>query len=240
MVIPASPFDGPFEEWCLLRDSGPAVARSAPRLLHASRGISRRARTVAGRKPKGFTLIELLIVVAIIGIIAAIAIPNLLNAIDRGKQKRTMADIRSIGTAVEAYSVDNNIYPTAANSTALATVIEPIYIKKMPATDGWNSALVYQPVRDRRRRLHDQLATARERRPRARPPAARPPTSRRTSSSSTASSPSGPRACSSNPAPASPGRPAGGSPGGPARFVSAILRRPPDPCSHPIVGISKA
>ncbi|OYV98709.1 MAG: hypothetical protein B7Z68_00255, partial [Acidobacteria bacterium 21-70-11] len=47
------------------------------------------------RKQKGFTLIELLIVVAIIGIIAAIAIPNLLNAINRGRQKRTMADMRS-------------------------------------------------------------------------------------------------------------------------------------------------
>ena len=63
------------------------------------------------RNQKGFTLIELLIVVAIIGIIAAIAIPNLLNAIDRGKQKRTMADLRSMGTAIEEYSIDNNFYP---------------------------------------------------------------------------------------------------------------------------------
>jgi type II secretion system protein G len=97
------------------------------------------------RRSKGFTLIELLIVVAIIGIIAAIAIPNLLNAIDRGKQKRTMADLRSIGTAVEAYAVDTNIYPTASDATALTSVVQPIYIKKMPTTDGWNTGLVYQP-----------------------------------------------------------------------------------------------
>ena len=71
------------------------------------------------RTDKGFTLIELLIVVAIIGIIAAIAIPNLLNAIDRGKQKRTMADMRSIGTAIESYAVDNNVYPVATTSTVL-------------------------------------------------------------------------------------------------------------------------
>ena len=95
------------------------------------------------RKQKGFTLIELLIVVAIIGIIAAIAIPNLLNAIDRGKQKRTMADIRSIGTAVESYAVDNNKYPMSwSNATAatMATSVAPIYIKTVPTTDGWNNA----------------------------------------------------------------------------------------------------
>ena len=90
------------------------------------------------RNSKGFTLIELLIVVAIIGIIAAIAIPNLLNAIDRGKQKRTMADMRSIGTAIESYAVDNNVYPVAASNTVLAGLVEPIYIKKMPLVDGWN------------------------------------------------------------------------------------------------------
>ena len=49
------------------------------------------------RNNKGFTLIELLIVVAIIGIIVAIAIPNLLNAIQRAKQKRTMGDMRTAG-----------------------------------------------------------------------------------------------------------------------------------------------
>ena len=94
------------------------------------------------RNSKGFTLIELLIVVAIIGIIAAIAIPNLLNAIDRGKQKRTMADLRSVGTASEAYAVDNNHYPIG-NIGAVEPVLEPIYIKNMPTVDGWNGGVDY-------------------------------------------------------------------------------------------------
>lgn len=93
---------------------------------------------------KGFTLIELLIVVAIIGIIAAIAIPNLLNAIQRGKQKRTMADMRAIGTAVEAYAVDNNKYPDSASNVSVITDdVEPIYIKKVPTQDGWAHAFDY-------------------------------------------------------------------------------------------------
>ena len=70
------------------------------------------------KKASGFTLIELLIVVAIIGIIAAIAIPNLLNAIDRGKQKRSMSDMRSLGTAIESYAVDVNFYPLQSSMTA--------------------------------------------------------------------------------------------------------------------------
>jgi len=90
------------------------------------------------RNQKGFTLIELLIVVAIIGIIAAIAIPNLLNAIDRGKQKRTMADLRSIGTSVEAYSIDNNVYPVVATMALLEAEIEPLYIRTAPTKDGWS------------------------------------------------------------------------------------------------------
>ena len=89
------------------------------------------------RNDKGFTLIELLIVVAIIGIIAAIAIPNLLNAIDRGKQKRTMADLRSMGTAIEEYSIDNNFYPVATTVALLEAEVSPSYMRKLPQRDGW-------------------------------------------------------------------------------------------------------
>jgi type II secretion system protein G len=89
------------------------------------------------RRQRGFTLIELLIVVAIIGIIAAIAIPNLLNAINRGRQKRSMADMRSIATAIEAYAVDNSFYPKSATEANIEDHISPTYLKNMPDNDGW-------------------------------------------------------------------------------------------------------
>ncbi len=64
---------------------------------------------------KGFTLIELLIVVAIIAILAAIAVPNFLEAQTRSRVSRVQADMRTIGTALEAYFVDNNAYPPDRN-----------------------------------------------------------------------------------------------------------------------------
>ncbi len=69
------------------------------------------AERFAVKKPKAFTLIELLIVVAIIAILAAIAVPNFLEAQTRSKVSRTLADMRSVATALEAYRVDYTRYP---------------------------------------------------------------------------------------------------------------------------------
>lgn len=68
-------------------------------------------------KTRAFTLIELLIVVAIIAILAAIAVPNFLEAQVRAKVSRSKADIRSIATALETYRVDNNGYPVDGGKT---------------------------------------------------------------------------------------------------------------------------
>jgi prepilin-type N-terminal cleavage/methylation domain-containing protein len=62
-------------------------------------------------RPRAFTLIELLVVVAIIAILAAVALPNFLEAQTRAKVSRVRSDLRTVITALETYRIDNQNYP---------------------------------------------------------------------------------------------------------------------------------
>ena len=105
-------------------------------------------------RQKGFTLIELLIVVAIIGIIAAILIPNLIDALQKAKQKRTVADIRNTGTAFLSWVTDQasaaaagqgNVWSTGSLTHRsygwMQTTLHPsstfFYMQEVPRLDGW-------------------------------------------------------------------------------------------------------
>ncbi|MHB8798775.1 MAG: type IV pilin protein [Thermoanaerobaculia bacterium] len=104
----------------------------------------------------GFTLIEVLVVVAILGIVIAIAVVNYLNAIERARQRRSMADMRGISTAIETYAADLDRYPPASafvlptgltlptgNLQITQNYLQPTYIRTMPLVDGWNSWFTY-------------------------------------------------------------------------------------------------
>ena len=97
------------------------------------------------RNQAGFTLIELLIVVAIIGLIAAIAIPALQFALDRSKQRVTLSDLRMVAAAVMTYSLDVSFFPNGSlTASQLVGVLQPFAGPSLPSTDQWGNDLDYR------------------------------------------------------------------------------------------------
>jgi prepilin-type N-terminal cleavage/methylation domain-containing protein len=108
------------------------------------------------KRMKGFTLIELLIVVAIIAILAAIAIPNFLEAQTRSKVARVRADLRSVATGIESYYVDMSTYPQQDSSVESSTAPYVGYgINDLPGVAGARS----NPTFRRKIDSNDQLRT---------------------------------------------------------------------------------
>jgi general secretion pathway protein G len=94
---------------------------------------------------RGFSLVELLIVAAVLGLIVAMAMPNLLNAIQKARQARTIADANAIAKGCALYQQDLAHYPVAAAGST-AEVLRPHllpYTENFSAIDGWRREYLY-------------------------------------------------------------------------------------------------
>jgi prepilin-type N-terminal cleavage/methylation domain-containing protein len=122
-------------------------------------------RAAAGSK--GFTVVELLIALAILGIIAAVLLPNVHAALEQGRQtpddpdrtaqKQTVADMRNVGTAMFSWLTDEVGAAAAGESSTqidlagypsitrddLTTILVPTYVASVPSLDGWHNEYEY-------------------------------------------------------------------------------------------------
>jgi prepilin-type N-terminal cleavage/methylation domain-containing protein len=102
-----------------------------------------------GSNQKGFSLVELLVVVAIIGILVAIAVPNLLDAIDRSKQRATVAEMRLWAISLQEYYAQLSHYPPPGGAPfqvnqAFQDLLVPFTINTLDLEDGWKFRYWYE------------------------------------------------------------------------------------------------
>lgn len=108
-------------------------------------------RVLRNRKRRGFTFLEIIVVVAILGILAAIVIPNFMGGVDQAKEQATTTSIATIKQQLELFKLDNNRYPTTQQG--LKALVEkptsdPVprkwrqYLPELPK-DGWGQEFTY-------------------------------------------------------------------------------------------------
>ena len=104
--------------------------------------------------PRGFTLIELLVVIVVIGMLAALVAPNVFQHVGTSKEAAARSQIEMLGAALDAYRLDNDVYPTAAQGLE-ALRREPLaeprprnwrgpYLRKEVPVDPWGRPYVYR------------------------------------------------------------------------------------------------
>ncbi|MDX1706524.1 type II secretion system major pseudopilin GspG [Pseudidiomarina sp.] len=100
-------------------------------------------------KQQGFSLLEIMVVVAIIGVLASLILPNVIGAGEQADRQKTITDIGQLENALDQYRLDNSRYPTTEQGLEALVrepTIDPVprnyrrggYIKRLP-TDPWGS-----------------------------------------------------------------------------------------------------
>ena len=95
--------------------------------------LSSKLTALKNRKRSGFTLIEIMIVVLIIGILLAIAVPNFVRARESSRAKACVANLKQIDSAKEQYAMDNKLAAGAGAPAMTSLVGSANYIKSTPA-----------------------------------------------------------------------------------------------------------